>query len=222
MNKTFNLYCDESTHLQNDGQPYMIISYVGCPYNQLKHHKQNIKLLRAKHKFGGEIKWSSISGSQYHFYNDLVEYFFSGELAFRAVIVDKNQIDENRPEFTYGDFYFRMYYQLLHHKIDLENNYNIYLDVKDTISDKKLTRLKDMLRHNASLRSFQFIKSHESSLMQIADLLMGAINYKLRGLNKVTAKNKIVEKIEAYCKKPINRATSKSEQKFNLFYIDLK
>jgi len=222
MNKTFNLYCDESTHLQNDRQPYMIIAYVGCAYNQLKQFKQHIKLIRAKHKFGGEIKWSSISGSQYHFYNDLIDFFFANDLTFRAVIVDKSQIDDTRDEFTYSDFYFRMYYQLLHHKMDMENAYNIYLDVKDTVSDKKLSKLKEVLRHNASLRSFQFIKSHESSLMQLADLLMGAINYKLRGLNKVTAKNKIIEKIEGYCKKPINRSTPKHEQKFNQFFIELK
>lgn len=222
MNKTFNLYCDESTHLQNDGHPYMIIAYVACPYNQLKQYKQSIKYIRAKHKFAGEIKWSNISASQYHFYNDIVDFFFSNDLNFRAVIVNKSQIDEQRDEFTYSDFYFRMYYQLLHHKIGLENNNNIYLDVKDTVSNKKLKILKDLLKHNASLRSFQFIKSHESSLMQIADLLMGAINYKLRGLNKVTAKNKIIEKIETYCKKPINSSTPKNEQKFNQFFIELK
>ena len=36
MTKTYNMYCDESTHLENDGQPYMILGYVSTPYNQLK------------------------------------------------------------------------------------------------------------------------------------------------------------------------------------------
>lgn len=39
MSKTFNIYCDESTHLQNDNKPYMIISYVSCAYPQIKIHK---------------------------------------------------------------------------------------------------------------------------------------------------------------------------------------
>jgi hypothetical protein len=51
---------------------------------------------------------------------------------------------------------------------------------------------------------------------------MGAINYKLRGLNKVTAKNKLIDKIESHCKLPITKSTPKSEEKFNLFFIDLK
>lgn len=222
MNKTFNFYCDESTHLQNDGMPYMIIAYVSTAYNQLKQHKQHLKFLKAKHKIKGEVKWSNVSGGQYPFYAELIEYFFATDLAFRSVIVTKSQIDESRDGFTYNDFYFKMYYQLLHHKINLEYNYNIYLDIKDTISHNKLATLKDILKHNSSIRNFQYIHSHESSLMQLTDLIMGAINYKLRGENKVIAKNKLIEKIESHCKTPITQSTPKYENKFNLFHIDLK
>lgn len=222
MSKTFNLYCDESTHLQNDGMPFMMIAYISSAYNQLDQHKEHLKLIKAKHKVKGEIKWSNVSGGQYPFYADLIEYFFATDLNFRSVIVRKSQIDDTRPGFTYDDFYFMMYYQLLHHKIDMEHTYNIYFDIKDTISHKKLAKLKEILKYNASIRSFQFIHSYESSFMQLTDLIMGAINYKLRGENKVTAKNKVIEKIEAHCRVPLNQSTPKSESKFNLFHIDLK
>ena len=33
--KTYNLYCDESTHLQNDQMPFMLISYIKCAYPQI-------------------------------------------------------------------------------------------------------------------------------------------------------------------------------------------
>lgn len=222
MSKTFNFYCDESTHLENDGMPYMMIGYVSTAYNQMQIHKQNLKAIRAKYKIKGEIKWSNISGGAYPFYAELIDYFFSTDLNFRSIIVDKSKIDSSKEGFTYDDFYFRMYYQLLHHKIDQSYNYNLYLDIKDTRSHKKLKKLKDILRYNASIRNCQFIHSHESSFMQLTDLIMGAINYKLRGLNKVTAKNKIIEKIEGHCKVPITRSTPKAADKFNLFFIDLK
>jgi hypothetical protein len=220
--KTFNFYCDESTHLQNDGMPYMIIAYVSSAYNQLKLHKDSIKRIRAKHKIKGEIKWSNVSGGAYPFYADLIDYFFSTDLNFRSIIVDKSKIDESREGFTYEDFYFIMYYQLLHHKINQGYNYNLFLDIKDTRSHKKLKKLNDILQYNASIRNCQFIRSHESSFMQITDLLMGAINYKLRGENKVTAKMKLIEKIESHCTMPMTESTPKSEDKFNLFFIDLK
>ncbi len=222
MSKTFNFYCDESTHLQNDGMPYMMIAYVSTAYNQMKLHKENIKQIKAKHKIKGEIKWSNVSEGAYHFYSDLIDYFFSTDLNFRSIIVDKNQIKEDQEGFTYDDFYFRMYYQLIHHKIDQSYTYNLYLDIKDTRSHKKLKKLNEVLKYNASIRNCQFIRSHESYFMQLTDLIMGAINYKLRGLNKVTAKNKIIEKIESHCKVPITESTPKSADKFNLFFIDLK
>ncbi len=33
MNKTFNFYYDESCHLENDHQPYMLIGYVSFAVN---------------------------------------------------------------------------------------------------------------------------------------------------------------------------------------------
>ena len=222
MSKTFNIYCDESTHLQNDGMPFMMIAYISVGYNQMKQHKEQLKAIRAKHKTKGEIKWSNVSGGMYPYYADLTDYFFSNDLNFRSIIVDKSQIDESKEGFTYDDFYFRMYYQLIHHKINQGYGYNIYFDIKDTRSHKKLARLKDMLKWNASIRNFQFIRSHESSFMQLTDLIMGAINYKLRGENKVIAKNKLIEKIEFHSKVPITKSTPKAANKFNLFFIDLK
>lgn len=222
MSKTFNIYCDESTHLQHDGKPYMLISYVSCAYPQIKQHKEHFKLLKAKHKFKGEMKWSNISKSQYPFYADVIDYFFATDLQFRSVIVDKSQIDETREGFTYADFYFMMYYQLVYHKLCPEYTYNLYLDIKDTCSQGKLRKLGDILNKNNNIRNIQFIKSHESYLLQMADLIMGGINYHIRGLDKVIAKNKLIEKIQSHSSIDLKKSTPKAEEKFNLFYIDLK
>lgn len=222
MSKTYNFYCDESTHLQNDGMPYMMIAYVSVAYNQLNIHKEAIKGIRARHKVKGEIKWSNVSHGAYPFYAELIDYFFSTDINFRSIIVNKSNIDETREGFTYDDLYFKMYYQLVHHKINQGYTYNLYLDIKDTRSHKKLKKLNEILKYNASIRNCQFIRSHESSFMQLTDLIMGAINYKLRGLNKVTAKNKLIERIEQHSKVPITKSTPKSADKFNLFFIDLK
>lgn len=219
--KTFNIYCDESTHLQHDGKPYMIVAYVSSAYYQLAQHKEHLKMLKTKHKVKGEFKWSNVSGGKYQYYADIIDYFFSTDLQFRAVILNKSKIDDTIPEFTYDYYYYRMYYQLLHHKISMEYGYNIYLDIKDTRSDRKLIKLKDILKWNASIRNCQFIRSHESSLMQMADLIMGAINYKIRGENKMIAKTKLIEKIESHCKVPFIEPT-KGTDKFSLFFIDLK
>lgn len=223
QSKTFNFYCDESTHLENDQQPYMIIGYVSTPYHLLKMHNQNIREMKIKHFFKGELKWSALSKSRYPFYNELIDYFFSNSsLEFRAIIVDKSQINHEAFQQSHDDFYDKMYYQLLNKKIHPEYNYNVYLDIKDSYSYKKAKSLKQYLeRDYQNIRNLQVIKSFESELMQLADVLIGALNYKIRCLNKVTAKNNIIEKIEKHCGKPLTQRTPKDESKFNLFYIDL-
>jgi len=133
MGKTFNFYCDESTHLQNDNKPFMIISYVSSAYNELDQHKECLKNLKLKHNCHGEVKWSNTSFARYQYYADLIDYFFSSDLNFRAVIIDKKKIDESREGFSYDEFYFKMYYQLLHHKINMGYHYNIYLDIMISI-----------------------------------------------------------------------------------------
>lgn len=227
MGKTFNIYCDESTHLEKDGQPYMVYSYVSVAYNQMNIIKEQIKQLKIKHNYNEELKWTNVSDKTYGIYKDIIDYFFITDMDFRAVIVDKSQIDNTRSDYTFNDFYFRMYFQLLHHKIDMENTYNVYFDIKDTCSQKKLHRLKDILKWNASLRNFQFIKSHESLFIQITDVLMGALNYNIRierGAleGKSISKRKIIDLIKTQSNLSLSKSTYKSEKKFNLFFIDLK
>lgn len=226
-NNTFNIYCDESTHLEHDGQPYMVYGYVSIAYNQMKGIKDDLKRIKFAHNHTSELKWTDVSDLTFPLYKDLIDYFFRTQMNFRAVIVDKSQIDNSRPEYSFNDFYFRMYFQLLHHKIDMESTYNIYFDIKDTCSQKKLHQLKDYLKWNASIRNFQFIKSHESTFLQMADVIMGAINYHLRVERgtiegKSIAKRKIVQLIQNHTKLSLVRPTSKSAQKFNLFFISLK
>ena len=55
MRKTFNYYCDESTHLQNDGQPYMLISYISSAYNQVKLHQKNIEEIKLPLNYNKKI-----------------------------------------------------------------------------------------------------------------------------------------------------------------------
>jgi len=202
--------------------PYMIISYVSLAHNQLKVHNQYLKMLKKKYHIKGEIKWNSVSRSKYLFYASVLDYFFATDITFRAVIVDKSKIDETREQFTYSDFYFRMYYQLLHHKLIPDCVYNIYLDIKDTCSQDKLKTLSDILDRKNAIRNLQFIRSYESYMMQMADLIMGAINYHLRGMEKVSAKTDLIKIIESHTQINLTESTPKGADKFNLFFIDLK
>ena len=220
MSKTFNLYCDESTHLIHDGHPYMLLSYISIAYPQIRLAKEEIKAIKRKFNYTEELKWTKV-------YAELVDWFFMNDLEFRAVVVDKSQIDEKRADYSFNDFYFRMYFQLLHTKVDFQNRYNVFLDIKDTCSGEKLEKMKKIMSYNSSIGTLQFIPSRESVFIQLADVLMGAINYNLRiqkgdVKGNVIAKLKLIEKIKRHSNISLNTTTPLSRNKFNLFFITLK
>ena len=227
MSKTFNLYCDESTHLIHDGHPYMLLSYISIAYPQIRLAKEEIKAIKRKFNYTEELKWTNVHSATYKVYAELVDWFFMNDLEFRAVVVDKSQIDEKRADYSFNDFYFRMYFQLLHTKVDFQNRYNVFLDIKDTCSGEKLEKMKKIMSYKSSIGTLQFIPSRESVFIQLADVLMGAINYNLRiqkgdVKGNVIAKLKLIEKIKRHSNISLNTTTPLSRNKFNLFFITLK
>lgn len=227
MSKTFNLYCDESTHLIHDGHPYMLLSYISIAYPQIRLAKEEIKAIKRKFNYTEELKWTNVHSATYKVYAELVDWFFMNDLEFRTVVVDKSQIEETRADYSFNDFYFRMYFQLLHTKVDFQNRYNVFLDIKDTCSGEKLEKLKKIMSYNSSIGTLQFIPSRESVFIQLADVLMGAINYNLRiqkgdVKGNVIAKLKLIEKIKRHSNISLNTTPPLSRNKFNLFFITLK
>lgn len=220
--KTFNIYCDESCHLENDKKDYMLLSYISVAYNQIKIHNHFITELKKKHNFYGEIKWINVSQSQYKFYKELIDYFFVSDLRYRAVVINKSQISNSKYNQDYDTFYYKMYYQLLNHSKKSNFAYNVYIDIKDDLSANKVNKLKDILQTKFGVfRTIQNIHSHESILMQVTDVIMGALSHNLNVKEKkVTAKIKLIEQIRNHANHSLTSTNYSKE--FNLFFIDLK
>ncbi len=222
--KTFNIYCDESCHLENDHQKYMLLGSVSSAYNQVKRHTERIKHLKLKHHFFAEIKWVNVSGSQSQFYKALIDYFFDTDLRFRAVIVDKSKIQNQAFVQNHDTFYYKMYYYLLNHNKNSQYAYNVYLDIKDDLSAVKVEKLKEILNIQYGVfRNVQNIRSHESILMQLADFIMGALSYNLNNSDKkMIAKTQLIERIQQHSGQSLTISSGYSASKLNLFFIDLR
>ena len=206
--KTFNIYCDESCHLEHDHKKFMFLGSVSSAYPQVKRHCRRIEALKRSHNFYAEIKWANVSMSKLRFYLDLVDYFFDTDLRFRAIGIEKSRIKCDDFNTSFDDFYYKMYYQLLNYNIDTLCHYNVYLDIKDTLSALKVRRLKEIL-------NVKFV-------MQLADFLMGAISYNVNDEAKANpAKVQIIEKISKHAQLPDLGKTNYSN-KLNLFFIELK
>ncbi len=227
MKEEFNIYCDESCHLENDSQKAMVLGAVWCPKDKSYEINKRIREIKTKHSLSVsfEVKWNKIGIKKIDFYEELIDFFFDDDdLHFRALVIpDKSKLDHSKHNQTHDDFYYKMYFDLLKVILDPECGYNIYLDIKDTRSQEKVDFLQEVLRHNhydyskQIIKNVQQVRSHEIEILQLTDLFAGAISYLHRGLETSSAKLKLIERIKERSKYSLLNSTLYRESKMNIF-----
>src|SRR3972149_22063 len=205
MSQIYNIYCDESCHLENDHLQVMVLGAIWCPLEKVKEIASQIKQIKDSHgmKPDFEVKWTKVSPGKKQFYKDLIEYFFNeDDLHFRALIVpDKSKPRHEDFGQSHDDWYYKMYFDMLKVIFNPECRYRIYLDVKDTRGAAKVKKLHDVLCNNMYdfsreiIERVQIVRSHEVEILQIVDLMIGTISYVNRGLSDSAAKLALVERI---------------------------
>jgi len=229
MSQTYNLYIDESCHLEHDKSTIMCIGYTKINNSDYHDVKTEIKSIKLNHKSVTEIKWSKLSMSRVQLYKDLIDYFFSSNITFRCVLV-KNKMNLDHERFNRGDhnaFYYKLIYLLLNNKYvnPVDEKYRVILDIKDTKGRERLKELDECLNNKNKGDSpfiyFQNIRSDENELLQLTDLLIGAITFKTRNEhlkpNASKVKCEIVSYLEQKSGYSLDDGTIPWEPKFNIF-----
>ena len=228
--RTVNIYCDESCHLNYKDENIMGFAEVECNYSKIKEVNDNIREIKRNFNISEyqELKWSKVSRSNLKLYKSFINFFFiDDDLKFRATIIkNKNKLKFTKTN-TKSDFYYKMLYLMIIKVLNPENQYNIYLDIKDTNSSKKIKTLQTYLNttkldYNATntILKVQTIRSYESNLLQLADVLLGAIIYHNKGEFANPAKTELVDYIRLKSNKKLSLSTLRNESKFNLFISD--
>lgn len=226
MTIEYNVYCDESCHLENGGQKAMVLGAVWCPKDKRREIAERIREIKQKHGLGRdfEIKWTKVSPSKLAFYQDIVDYFFDDDdLHFRGLVVpDKGVLDHDRHQQDHDEWYYKMYFTMLKTIFDPDARYFVYIDIKDTLGHEKVEKLQDILCTNAydfSRRMIADVKrvhSHEVEHLQVADLLIGALSYLHRELSGNSAKEALIARIRQRSGYRLTLNTMMRELKFNL------
>lgn len=234
----YNIYIDESCHLENDKQPLMCIGYTKIASENYIVYKEAIKSLKLKHKSPTEIKWNKLSYSRIELYKDLINFFFNNEIQFRAILAkNKSQLDHSK--YNKGDhnsFYYTLVFLLLRNPWVnyIETPHKVILDIKDTRGKERLNKLdtrlnveyRDKYNRDSPFNFFQHIRSDENEFLQLADFFIGAITYKARKLhekeNASKVKTEIVKYIEKMSGYTIDDGTPPFEEKFNIFDFQIQ
>lgn len=226
MREEINFYCDESCHLENDDIRSMVLGAVFCPSSKRKEIFSRIKDIKIQNGLrpNVEIKWNKVCSSKVDFYKQVIDYFFDDDdLRFRALVVpDKSILKHDNFNQTHDDFYYKMYFDMLKVVLNTECSNNIYIDIKDTRSQEKVNRLCDILRSthydykNQIIKKIQQVRSDEVEIMQLTDILIGALSYLHRGLKTSPAKLELIKRIQDRSGYSLMKNTFFTERKTNL------
>ena len=232
----YNVYCDETCHLENDGINVMVLGAVWCPQSKLKEVNQRIKEIKARNNVSPtmELKWTKISPGKLELYKDLVNYYFDDDdLHFRALIIpDKSKLDHQRFNQTHDEWYYKMYFDMLKVIFHPTDRFEVYIDIKDSNSYHKAQKLREVCSNSmydfsqSIIQRLQPIRSDEVQIMQLTDILIGAIAYENRsfpdGFQKSSAKQEIISLIKKRSGYTMKKTTLLREDKLNLFRWDAR
>jgi len=230
----YNVYCDETCHLENDGINVMVLGAVWCPQRKLKEINQRIKEIKVRNNVSPtmELKWTKISPGKLDLYKDLVNYYFDDDdLHFRALIIpDKSKLDHQRFNQTHDEWYYKMYFDMLKVIFHPTDRFEVYIDIKDSNSYHKAQKLREVCSNSmydfsqSIIQRLQPIRSEEVQIMQFTDILIGAIAYENRsfpdGFQKSSAKQEIISLIKKRSGYTMKKTTLLREDKLNLFRWD--
>jgi hypothetical protein len=227
MPDLFNVYCDESCHLENDQKQIMVLGAIWCPRELAKGLSNRFREIKIKHDLNRnyELKWTKVSSAKISYYQEVISLFFSSlDLHYRALVaLNKDNLRHEDFHQTHDTWYYKMYFCMLKAILDPNARYRIFIDIKDTKSGDKLKTLHNVLSNSILdfsrnvIQSMQTIRSHESELIQVVDLLTGALSYHNRDLSSSPTKNELVKFIKMRSNYSLKASTLVRENKFNLF-----
>ena len=229
-NDNLSIFCDESCHLENDKSKYMVLGGIYVKHSNVKMINHGIKLIKEKHGYSGsyEIKWTKIRKNNIELSKDLISYFFDNpHMRFRGYIINKEGLNHSQHFQTHNEWYYKMFYRLFEPIIEQGYQTSIYLDIKDTISNLNISKLKEIINNHAfsfglpGVTRIQSVHSHETQILQIVDLLIGALRYENEDLRTSQNKLDLIELIKEKSKFTLHRSSMRSELKFNMFFWDM-
>ena len=200
------IYCDESS---DKGSKFCDF-FGGCMIDSRDQYELTQALEQKKRELhlDHEVKWTRVTENYLSKYIELIDLFFdyiqAGKIKVRIMFRSVSDRPTHAPNLSVDDKYFKLYYQFLKHSFGLmtipkecaPTNVIIFLDVlpdkhgkrdefKKFLHDMPLSQ--DFFKTDITIRERDIIEvdSKDHVLLQCTDIVLGAMYFKLNGLNLV-------------------------------------
>jgi hypothetical protein len=181
----YHIYCDESRQSKDR---YMVLGGIILPVKHVQEFYDTVHNFRIEQKMFVELKWTKVSDRKLDQYERFIDYFFA-----------LNDTD-------------KLYYQLLLHcfgkiycRKGEDDRFIVHLDYRTTTYS--LNTLKIVLNRGMQKKfeidsnpfvSIEPRNSKKSELIQMNDILLGAIGFQKNGYDLLSGARKAKKKLSQY------------------------
>lgn len=188
-----------------------------------------LQRLRDKNQFYDEIKWKNISVKNYPMLTKVLDLFVNHpEAKFAAVVLDKKQLDFQT---YFANNFWKVYesFTTLLLKGNVAKNESLvvladyYPSPKDNLFEQNVKDRINLFLKRPAILTVCRLNSKTSDLLQMADLLLGAVVYELKLKHKLISKpSKIKQKFLVKIKKSLEVDTlyrGAKKRKLNILFF---
>ena len=193
----YRIFSDESRQTRDR---YMVLAGIIINQDEISNFESTMLKYRTDNQMNSELKWSRVSNNKLEKYKIFVDYFFAlcdtDKLHFKATIFDNHTV--NHRKFSQGDKeigFYKFYYILfkwfsrIYFNVDTPN-VSVVIHPDHRSSKYNLGDLRDILNngfnkdfqpHFRPYRAIEPLDSKKSEIIQVLDIILGAIGYVKNG-----------------------------------------
>jgi len=189
----YDVFVDESSQTKHD---YLLLGGIIIPSVNTPRLEEKIAELKQQYRISKEMKWTRVSRYHLGAYKALVDIFFDapshvGPFEFHSLAIEMAK--RNEAAFNSGSKetgFNKEVYQIIQkfRRLHRNVNFHVYLDYRDSSQPISETRtiLNFGARKHNDARDWPFRRLHmrdsKATLsLQLVDILLGAVAYKLNG-----------------------------------------
>ena len=224
----YNLYCDESCHLEHDDSDVMVLGALIIPKDKRQEITENILQIKARYgvKARTEVKWTKASMPKIDLYKDLLNCFFlDDDMRFRVLVAKKTRLNHEAWSQSHNDWLLQDVFHHAEQAVRFHEHLQRVRGHQGHALRATSEKLEEVLANShydfnhECIKKVQPIRSDEVQMMQITDVINGAVCR----ANRTTipqpsgAKAEIIDYIRMRSKLRLTQSTTLGTRKFNIF-----
>jgi hypothetical protein len=221
------VYADES---RQRGPRFAVIGSIWVPDEFDEWFREKVNEVREAFGMRREMKWTKASTkTKLDAYRALVDVLFNQQFArFKCIVIDREKVD-NR-SYSNGDEelgFYKFYYQLLSRTLWSGCEHVIFPDQYGTRDPHRLAAVQSCCNAYArktgspgdggAVVAIRPQNSKKEVIIQLCDILIGAVGYSYNGLSSGASKLSLISHIESRLGQPLNQPTQWNRSDFNIW-----